>query len=132
MRLVFRARCVVQFRFTKACKYSKSTFSKQLMISNYSVVGELAQMVERLLSMQEVLGSMPRFFSVFFFLAISSLFWCRYFSIFSILFYSILALQCTCTEGLQLVCLPMCTGSHVTLTERAISEDHGYVVWYRP
>ena len=30
------------------------------------VCGELAQMVERLLSMQEVLGSIPRFSSVFF------------------------------------------------------------------
>ena len=61
--------------------------------------GELAQMVECLLSMQEVLELISRFSNVFLLVISYFLFSCRYF-FFSILLYSILALQCNCTKGL--------------------------------
>ena len=100
---MFRAHCAIQFRFMKACKYSKSKFSKQRMISNYCVWdggggvggggGNLAQRGKPLLSMQEALGSMPRFSiafssSCYFFFFSLSLLVQMFLFFYSILLYS--------------------------------------------
>ena len=131
---MFRARYAVQFRPINA---RMQVLLECIFKIAYAIIlkccGELDQMVECLLSMQEVLGSIPRFSNVFFLVISFFLFSCRcfffLFYVYSALFwlYSVPALKVY-----SLFCLPTCTGCHVTHTERAISEDHGIGVWYGP